>query len=70
MEVLLVVSAVVSMLLPASPEYTPAASFREHLELCILGVPLVGVLAHLWAEATFRKNANKPMHATCEDARA
>ena len=68
--VLLVAAAVVSMLLPPSPEYSPAAQFRDHLELCTLGVPLVVILGHLWAEARFRKTANKPFHATCEDARA
>jgi hypothetical protein len=68
--VLLVIAAVMSMVLPASPEYTPAATFREHLELCVLGGPLIIVLGHLWAEAWFRKSANKPMHATREDARA
>jgi hypothetical protein len=66
----LVLAAIVSRLLPASPEYSSEATFREHLESCILGLPLVGVLAHLWAEARFRKTANKSMHATCEDARA
>lgn len=56
--VLLIVAAVVSRLLPASPEYSPAATFREHLQACILGAPLLIVLGHLWAEARFRKNAD------------
>ena len=67
---LLVLAAVVSMLIPASPEYSSAAIFREHLERCVLGAPLVVVLAHLWAEARFRKPANKTIHATREEARA
>jgi hypothetical protein len=54
---LLVLAAIVSWLLPRSPEYSPAAVFREWLETCIFGLPLVVVLAHLWAEARFRRNA-------------
>lgn len=53
----LVAAAIVSKLLPASPEYSPAAIFREHLEHGILGLPLVAVLAHLWAEARLRKSS-------------
>lgn len=49
--VILVLAAIVSMLLPAAPEYSPAAMFRDHLNLCILGLPLVITLAHLWVEA-------------------
>jgi len=55
--VVLVLAAIVSTLLPASPEYSPAAIFRDHLEYFILGFPLVLILAHLWAEAHFRKSA-------------
>jgi hypothetical protein len=47
--VVLVLAAIVSKLLPPSPEYSPAATFRANLEMCILGLPLVAVLAHLWA---------------------
>lgn len=65
--VLLVLAAGVSMLLPASPEYTPTAHFREHLERCMLGVPLVVVLGHLCAEARFRRPAEI---ATREGGRA
>ena len=67
---LLVPAAVVSMLLPPSPEYSRAAFFREHLELCILGAPLMVILVHLWAEARFRTSANNALQATREDARA
>ena len=49
--VALVVAAIVSMLLPASREYSPAAIFRDHLQHCILGLPLGILLAHLWIEA-------------------
>jgi hypothetical protein len=49
--VMLVLAAVVSMLLPASPEYSPPAIFRDHLEHSILGLPLAGILAHLCAES-------------------
>jgi hypothetical protein len=49
--VMLVLGAVVSMLLPASPEYSPPTLFRDHLEYCVLGLPLAVILAHLWAEA-------------------
>jgi hypothetical protein len=49
--VVLVAGAIVSMLLPASPEYSPAAMFRDHLQQCLLGLPLVIILAHLWVEA-------------------
>jgi hypothetical protein len=55
--VVLVFAAIVSKLLPPSPEYSPAAVFREHLELCILGLPLVAVLTHVWAEARWRRSA-------------
>jgi hypothetical protein len=49
--VVLVLAAIVSMLLPASREYSPAAIFRDHLEHCILGLPLVIMLMHLRVEA-------------------
>jgi len=60
----LVLAAIVSTLLPFSTEYSSAAIFRQHLEGCILGLPLVVVLAHLWGEARFRKSANNAVHAT------
>jgi uncharacterized membrane protein HdeD (DUF308 family) len=56
--VVLVIAAVGSKILPASPEYSPAAIFREHLQACILGLPLVVILAHLWAEARFRTSTH------------
>ena len=49
--VALVAAAIVSMLLPASPEYSSPAIFRDQLEYCVLGLPLVLILVHLWAEA-------------------
>jgi hypothetical protein len=63
---MLVLASVVSALLPPSPEYSPTAFFREHLERCILGAPLVVILVHLWAEARFRKLANNALQATRE----
>jgi len=54
--VLLVIAALVSRLLPPAAEYSSEAMFREHLEACILGLPLVAVLAHLWVVAHFRKD--------------
>jgi NADH:ubiquinone oxidoreductase subunit 6 (subunit J) len=53
----MVLAAAVSMLLPDSPKSSSAASFREDLERCIVGVPLVVIFAHLWAEARFRLSA-------------
>lgn len=52
----LVLTGFVSMFLPPSPEYTPAAAFREYLDPCALGLPLVIVLIHLWAEARLRSS--------------
>jgi cytochrome bd-type quinol oxidase subunit 2 len=66
---LLVLAAIVSRCVPASPDYSSAALFRECLEDCMFGLPLVVVLAHLWAEARFQKPANNAMPATCENAR-
>lgn len=65
---LLVVAAIVSNLLPPSPEYSPTAIFRERLEACILGLPLVIVLDHLWFEARFRESVKNALNATCTDA--
>jgi hypothetical protein len=63
---ILVLASVVSILLPPSSEYSPTAFFREHLERCILGAPLVVILVHLWAEARFRRSANNTLQATRE----
>jgi hypothetical protein len=52
----LVLAAIMSRLLPPSPAYSPAATFRGQLELCIFGVPFVAILAHLWAEARWRRS--------------
>lgn len=54
--VLLVLAAVASRVLESSPEYSAMAIFREHLEVCVLGAPLIIMLAHLWAEARFRRS--------------
>lgn len=67
--VALVVAGFVSMLLPPPPEYSPEAYFRENLNACVLGLPLVVILAHLWAEARRRPSANNALQPTREDAR-
>ena len=61
--VVLLLLAVVSMLLPASPDSTSPAFLRQHLERCAMGAPLVVILGHLLAEAMFRKTANQPLNA-------
>lgn len=56
---LLVLGALASLALPSSPPYLPAALFREHLQRCILGAPLVIILTHLWIEARFHRRCGQ-----------